>query len=199
MKKEEVKKINVFEKISLWWKFDGRYMHRNFAKGIKNLWRWFPVIWEDRDWDHDYIYTLIRTKLNFQSDYIRKFGNHLDAGRDAERMRLVSRLIELEQEGFYTMEYMGYHDTKYDFIPTDETKKLYRIEDTLISESFDEYFKKYPRQYKRVLSGEINRYKRPVEKKDKQVIAMEIAHENQERCRNLIFKIMNDHIQRWWD
>ena len=73
------------------------------------------------------------------------------------------------------------------------------MEDTLISENFDDYFKKYPRQYKRVMSGEINRYGRPIEEKDKKEIAMEIAHENQDRCRKLIFKIMESEISRWWD
>jgi hypothetical protein len=33
----------------------------------------------------------------------------------------------------------------------------------------------------------------------KKEIAMKMSHKNQDRCRNLIFKIMNDHIQRWWD
>jgi hypothetical protein len=67
------------------------------------------------------------------------------------------------------------------------------------SERFDEYFAKYPRQYKRVASGEINRYNREFAEKDKQLVAMEIAHENQQRCQKLIFSIMHDHIQRWWD
>lgn len=31
--------------------------------GIKNLWRWFPVIWWDRDWDNGYIETLLYRKL----------------------------------------------------------------------------------------------------------------------------------------
>jgi hypothetical protein len=73
------------------------------------------------------------------------------------------------------------------------------MEDELISENFDEYFKKYPIQYKKVLSGEINRYNRPIEEKDKKLIAMEIAHENQERCHKLLFNIISNHIERWWD
>jgi hypothetical protein len=28
---------------------------------------------------------------------------------------------------------------------------------------------------------------------------MEIAHENQKRCQKLLFNIMHDHIERWWD
>ena len=71
--------------------------------------------------------------------------------------------------------------------------------ETLISENFDDYFKKYPRQYKKVLLGEINRFGNEVDETDKQRIAMEIAHENQDRCRKLIFKIMESEIERWWD
>jgi hypothetical protein len=94
---------------------------------------------------------------------------------------------------------MDYHKTNFDFIPTDETEKYFTIDDTLISENFQEYFNKYPLQYKRVVSGEINRFKRSIDEKDDKLIAMEIAHENQERCKKLIFKIMNEHIERWWD
>ena len=196
MKRE---KINIFYKIYLWWKFDGKYYHKDFIQGVKNLWKWFPTIWKDRDWDDHFIFELIRVKVQNQAKYIGDRDIHVSAKRDAEIMRTVAKLIKLQQDDFYGMEYLDYHDTKFDFIPTDETKQWYTIEDTQISENFDEYFKKYPRQYKRVLMGEINRFNRPIEDKDKKIIAMEIAHENHERCKNLIFKIMSDHIERWWD
>jgi hypothetical protein len=48
------------------------------------------------------------------------------------------------------------------------------------------------------LSGEINRFKRDGDK-DKELIAMEIAHENHERARKLLFKILERNIERWWD
>ena len=73
------------------------------------------------------------------------------------------------------------------------------MKDTILSENFDDFFKKYPRQYKKVLSGKINLYGKEVDETDKQRIAMEIAHENQDRCRKLIFKIMSDEILHWWD
>ena len=199
MKIEKSKKVGVFEKISLWWKFDGKYMHKEFARGVKNLWRWFPTIWKDRDWDDSYIFEIIRVKLEHQAKFIGGRGIHVSANRDAEKMRLVAKLIQLQKDDFYSMEYMDYHNTKYDFVPTDETKKWFRMEDTLISENFDDYFKKYPRQYKKVLSGELNLYGKEVDETDKQRIAMEIAHENQDRCRKLIFKIMESEIERWWD
>ena len=195
----ENEKLNIFKKISLWWEFEGRYYHKDFANGVKNLWKWFPVIWKDRDWDDHFIFEVLKFKINKQADFIGKRGNHLSAERDAETMRLVTKLIKLNQDEFYGMEYMDYHKTKFEFIPTDDTKKWYTLDDTLITENFDDYFKKYPRQYKRVLSGEINRFNRPIEDKDKKLIAMEIAHENQDRCHKLIFKLLERNILKWWD
>jgi hypothetical protein len=192
-------KINIFEKISLWWKFDGRYYHKNFIEGVKNLWKWFPVIWKDRDWDTNFIYELIRVKLNNQADYIGFHNRHTSAKRDAELMRLTSRLIKLCQDDYYDMEYMDYHESKFNWLDVEDKPDLKRLEIEEINENFDEYFKKYPRQYKRVMSGEVSRFSRPIEDKDKKLIAMEIAHENQDRCRKLVFKVMGNNIEKWWD
>lgn len=199
MKIEKSRKVNVFEKIALWWRFEGRYYHIDFVRGVKNLWVWFPVIWKDRNWDDHFIFELLRVKLQKQADYIGGKDRHLSAKRDSEKMRLVAKLIKLKQDDFYGMEYMDYHNTEYDFVPTDESEKWFTMEDTLVSENFQDYFDKYPRQYKRVMSGEINRYSNSVGEKDKQLIAMEIAHENQDRCRKLIFKIMESEIEKWWN
>jgi hypothetical protein len=196
------KKLNIFEKISLWWKFEGRYYHKDFINGVKNLWKWFPVIWKDRDYDDHYIFEVLKFKLSKQANYIGGRGNHVSAKRDAEIMHLVTRLIKLHQDEFYGMEYMDYHNTDYDFVPTDykiDGEGCFEMKSTLVSENFDDYFKKYPRQYKKVLSGEINRTQKNPNEKDKHTIALEISIENHERCNKLIFKILQENIQRWWD
>ena len=190
----------MIEQIRLWWKFEGRYYHKNFINGIKNLWRWFPVIWSDRDWDQYYIYEILAKKIEFQSKHIDDMDFHTEAKRDSERMQLVVKLIRLQQDDFYYTEYMDYHETKYEFVPTDETRKFFTMEDELISENFDEYFSKYPIQYKKVLSGELNIFEREeIDTDNKHVIAMEIAHENQRRCQTLLFKLIGENIERWWD
>ena len=187
------------ERIGLWWRFAGRYMHKEFASGIKNLWRWFPTIWKDRDWDHSYVYEIIRVKLEHQAKSIGNRDRHTTAKRDSDRMRLVAKLIKLQQDDFYSMEYMDYHDAKYDFVPTDETEQWYTMEDTLISERFDEYFAKYPRQYQLILAQEMMSDTPMLHPDQKKYIAMAIAHTNMQRCRKLIFKIMESEIEKWWD
>ncbi len=46
-----------------------KYNMRSFIRGIKNLWRWFPVIWKDRDYDHVFTYDVLIKKLEFQRDF----------------------------------------------------------------------------------------------------------------------------------
>lgn len=192
-------KLNMFYNISLWWKFDGRYYHKNFIEGVKNLWKWFPVIWKDRDWDSHFIYEIIKFKLNNQADYIGGHDRHVSAKRDAELMRLTSRLIKRCQDEYYNMEYMDYHESNINWSTVEDKPDLKKLGIELVSENFDGYFKKYPRQYKRAMSGEINRFDRSIEEKNKKLIAMEIACENQNRCRKLVFKIMERRIEGWWD
>jgi hypothetical protein len=192
-------KINIFEKIRLWWKFDGRYYHKDFIEGVKNLWKWFPTIWRDRDWDHGFIYEVIKVKLKHQADYIGSHDRHTRAKRDSELMLLCARLIQRCQDEHYDMEYMDYHESNYNWVDVEDKPDLKKLEIEQLSENFDEYFKKYPLQYKRVMSGEVSRFSRPIEEKTKDIIAMEIAHENQDRCRKLLFKIMEQRIEGWWD
>jgi hypothetical protein len=192
----------------LYWKIEGFFkeLPYNLRDGIKNLIKWFPVIWKDRDWDHNFIYEIIKFKLKNQADYIGGKDRHTRAKRDAEIMKLCCELIQRCQDDYYDMEYMDYHESKLNWLDvTDEDDIPTKYKDSkimdveLISENFDEYFKKYPIQYKRVMSGEVNRFNRSIEEKDKQIIAMEISYENQARCRKLLFKIMENNIEKWWD
>jgi len=53
----------MFDRTRLWWKFEGRYYHKDIINGVKNLYKWFPIVWKDRDHDHYFIYETLRFKL----------------------------------------------------------------------------------------------------------------------------------------
>ena len=67
---------------------------RYFINSVKNIIRWFPIIWKDRDWDGWYIYTILETKIKHQAEYIGSKDRHVEAKRDAERMMTCVRLIQ---------------------------------------------------------------------------------------------------------
>jgi len=195
-------KPTTFEKIK-WWLQDARYYPRNFVDSVKNLIAWFPIIWKDRDWDDHYIFEVLKFKIKRQAKYIGSRNIHTNAKRDEEIMNLVAILIQLEQDETYNMEYMDYHKTKNYFVKTDDEfagEETYEWKSSELTENFDEFFNKYPRQYKKAVSGELKRFTRyDDETKNKQIYAMEIAHENQERCHRLLFKILANNIRKWWD
>jgi hypothetical protein len=183
-------KLNFFEKIYLWFKFEGRYYHKDFIRGVKNIWRWFPIIWRDRDWDDHYIWVLMIQKLKFQSKYIGERDIHVSAKRDAEIMMTCVRLMEKVKEEFYHMEYMDYHESDYNWIECDKPgyKQLDIVQK---SEKFDEYFAKYPLVYKKI------KKQNPEDSKD--TIAIKMSWENHNRARKILFKLMESNIERWWD
>jgi hypothetical protein len=197
----------TFDKFIRWIKYDAKHLHRDVIYGVKNLIKWFPTIWKDRDYDHFYIYEVLRVKLENQAVYISQKNRYTRAQRDAELMMLISRLITIQQEDLYDMEYMEYHESEFNFLDvTDEDsipekyKDSKRLEINLISERFDEYFERYPRQYKKAVSGELNLFRRSEdESENKKIYAMEIAHENQKRSRKLLFKLLDENIERFWD
>lgn len=185
-----------------WWLQDVRYYPKEFITGVKNLWKWFPTIWKDRDWDSHFIYEILKVKITNQSKYIGGHNRHTRAKRDAEIMMLVTRLIQHCQDETYAMEYMDYHDSKllFSLLPNKKNgEELYSVDIDSKNERFGEYFAKYPIQHKRVLNGELNIYERDISEKDDKLVAMEIAHENQERCRKLLHRILQDNLEKWWD
>jgi hypothetical protein len=190
--------IRKLEFIPLWWNNEGRYLYRHVWTGIKNIWYWLPIIWKDRNWDSNYIFEIMMHKLKAQSKYIGSRGIHLSAERDAEIMMTCVRLMKLVQEDTYSSEYSDYHKTKHWLEDIEDKPGLSSWESRLLEENFDDYFKKYPLIYKRVLNGE-DVFGRKGRKDDKQVIAMNIARINHDRARKLLFKLMEENIERWWD
>jgi hypothetical protein len=189
---------NFFRRIWLWWNHDGKYLHKEIKWGIQNLIYWFPIIWKDRNWDGHYIYEVMKHKLKAQANYIGRRDFHTRAQLDAKRMRLCVSLIEKVQDDFYQMEYMDYHKDRVWFTPCEDRPDLHQYNSEEVWEKYDEYFKKYPLVYKRVLKGE-GSIDRKGREEDKHIIAMNIAYLNHDRARKLLFRIMEENIEGWWD
>ena len=78
-----------------------RYKIKRFILGIKKLISWIPIIWKDRDWDHFFIYEILKQKLIQQSKHLGQYNE-----RDAERINLCIRLINKVQNEYYIDQYL---------------------------------------------------------------------------------------------
>ena len=126
-----------------WLRWELPYQHKYIKYGVKNLYKWFWVIWKDRDWDHYYILQVLKFKLEKQADHLAENGFHNNAQRDAELIMTCVRLIDKLQNEYY----------------------------------YDELCKSGVRSSEAVQNV--------------------IAKHN--KARRLLFKIMNDRIEQWWD
>lgn len=156
-----------------------------FWKSITNIIRWFPIIWKDRDWDHTFIFNILKFKLQNQAEYISENDNHTTAQNDAKWMRICCKLIDKINNDYYEMEYMeGWPDNQ---LPAEVI------------------FKRYPRQYKIIISEIKNSetiYGRESiidDLNDTELISLLICIRNHERARKLLFDILNNNIEKWWD
>lgn len=47
---------------------------KNIIRGIKNIWKWLPIIWQDRDWDYGFMLKILVFKLENMEWFMRNKG-----------------------------------------------------------------------------------------------------------------------------
>jgi hypothetical protein len=164
---------------------------RSFLTGCKNVIRWSPTIFKDKDWDHWYIYNILQKKIEFQRQEIIYANRHTDINRDNRDMTIVLNLIERVNEGFYGVEYLDYSESKFRFEPIEGDDEYYTMEQDVISENYDEYIKKYQSSVRKVLKE-----KPDLDKKD---LCFWVARHNEEKAHDLLHRILKERIRYWWD
>jgi len=179
------------------------YKFKYVYNSIKNVIRWFPIIWSDRDWDGWYIYTILETKIKHQAKYIGDRDIHTRAKRDAEIMMTCVRLIQKIKEQEYEGEYLDYHKSTFNWLEVPEDPDSVRLEINQVDEWFDKYFLKYPSDYRRVINNPNNQIFKfgddLNDRENKQRIAMNMGRVRQERAHKLLFKLLERNIDLWWD
>ncbi len=189
-KKLIVPNDSVWSRDVLWQKL--HWQIRYFLTGVKNIFRWMPTLYKDRDWDSWHIYTILQKKIEYQRQEIINANRHTDIDRDNRDMTIVLNLLERVKEEYYGMEFLDYSETEFDFIPVEGNPNLKEMKKTVLSENYDEFLKKYPSSVRKVLKENGNDL-------DKDVLCLYVAIHNQEKARKLLFKLLEQKIERWWD
>lgn len=164
---------------------------RYFLIGCKNIIKWSPTLFKDKDWDDWYIFTILQKKIEFQRKEIIYANRHVDVDIDNRDMTIVLNLIERVKEEYYGAEYLDYSETKFRFEPIEGDTKYYSIERDIISENYDDYLKKYPSSVRKVL-----KQKPDLSKQD---LCFWVAKHNEEKAHDLLFKILKERMRGWWD
>lgn len=80
---------------------------------IKNVLRWIPIIWRDRDWDHTFLYIILQFKLSNMEKYLRKHGHSVNAEKDAHRIKICVTLLKRLLNDEYHDAVFKKHDEKW--------------------------------------------------------------------------------------
>lgn len=166
----------LFEEVSFWLSSIPIEIRR-IIKGIKNIIRWAPIIYKDRDWDYTYFYDILEFKLKSIADSIEKNQHHEGYEIHVANIREAIRLIEvLRSEKYY--------DEVWEYYPNE------------FEENLDAHFAKYPKEYKEVLKGW-----KPKEGEvfGKLTISYRISQMLHERDKAKLFDILRKDIECWWD
>ena len=83
---------------------------------LKNLFRWIPIIWKDKDWDHCYIYEILKFKLKNQAEHLNS-SELSDFDREYERLQTIIKLMDRVQNEYYI-------DTFWNLKKHDKARKL---------------------------------------------------------------------------
>ena len=181
---------SAWERITLYGRLHWRI--RNFLTSCHNLIKWFPTIWNDRDWDGHYILKILQKKIEFQRKELVNANRHTRIESDNRDMTLALNLLERVKEEYYSLECMDYWDSEIVFDNVPENPKLKSIEVNTTAERYDEYLSKYPSSV-RALTKEHG------EELDKQRLCLMVSNYNHKKANKLLFRVLEERLAFWWD
>lgn len=173
----------MFNNIRLWWKFEGQYYHKYFYYGIENLIKWFKIIWVDKDWDYSSFYKILRFKLiNISRELNRARNPYVGIDNDIKYVNICIKLLDNIIDDYYGEYYHNLLDIKYgesnfSFTPCDDGSDCSTLNLTRALVNTPEEEEIYNKEYSDL---------------------MKICKIKEEKTRKLLFKIINENVERWW-
>ena len=102
-----------------WFRWDAKHFHRDVIQGFKNLWKWLPIVWKDRDWDYHFIFEVLKFKIKNTAKYTEKKQRFVGWEKEVRYMKICETLIDRIQTEYYQTEYQDYHDFDMSTVPTE--------------------------------------------------------------------------------
>jgi hypothetical protein len=167
---------------------------KNFIEGVTNIIRWIPTLYQDRDWDDFYITKMLQKKIEFQREHLVYHNRHLNIDIDNRNMTWVLNLIERKHHDYYQLEKYDYEESEFVFTPSLDHPNCSTLDVKVNSENWDDYLAKYKGAVRRVKKLYANK-----DLSDKQDLTHYVARYNQERCNKLLWRIMDEKSEQWWD
>lgn len=145
----------------------------NVKNGLRNIWKWRSVVWNDRPWDYVYIFKALRFKLDETQRCID--GNFVGAEEEAAKIRSLIEAIDRILEDDYVKEEYEEMDRKYG-----KLEMIFNDDNTLTMSRTN-----------------LKEDDKETERKETLALA-ELEAERRQQDINFVFDTMKNDIQRWW-
>jgi len=139
---------------------------------LKNVFYWLPVIWKDHNFDYEYIFIILRHKLQkMRDDFRSKDAVGAEANKRANEMELAIEVLDRLTAQDYIINCTENHDKKWGDIYWENGIKRYYVktEKDKIQEA---------KEYKK---------------------CCELADLQEKQDLDYLFKLLRKHIYTWWD
>jgi len=158
---------------------------KSIRVGLINLYRWFPVIWKDRDWDDHYIVEILIKKLEHQRDFFKSNKAYsANANEVASEIQYAIDMLRKTQDSFdhYELPATEALDLKWgvrdiSFVPIEGTN-LTEMKSNIPNVKNEEDKKQYSKEFRESLQSARNQY---MEDKRK------------------VYTFIAENIDKWWD
>lgn len=145
----------------------------DIKNGICNIFKWLPVIWKARDWDHAYIWNLLYHKLIFMESHHQKYNPFVSKHKTLHQIQIAKCLAgRLWKQDYLTNALIPVHEiygeTKLEFSKPDENGLVSLVDND------------------------------PKKEKDMRRRAYKLSEYMKQQDMNLLFKILNKHMRGWW-
>ena len=161
---------------------DVRNLWYSLKLGIENLFKWTPVIWRDRDWDHHFLFEILAFKISNMERSFRKYGHHVEAEKDANNMSMcVETLHRLMEE--------------------DYQKKAFKKHDEKWGEPSLKFIDSDKKDFKQLLIERPNVKTKEDEEQERKEFRYCLKEEERLTKQDIdyIFDMLKKHIREWWD
>ena len=96
-------------------------MFKTLFRNIKNIFRWLPIIYKDRDWNPHFVYVILKKKFEFMKQYQEKYGHALNSQYTAQRINTVIKILDrIIEDDFHNEDF--WKDVKHEWIPIENGK-----------------------------------------------------------------------------
>jgi hypothetical protein len=176
----------------------------DFKNGVKQLIKWRKTIYKQWDYHFGDIYDLIEFKLKILADGIEKRQLVVGWEDSVRYMRICQKLCERLRDEYYGYESLDYKDSNIEFVEIDKKdedgENMYEMKSTTTRDDLDIYFNKYSRLKEQVYN-EIKNSPNFVEgaENSRSFLASMMGEKRHNKARKLLFKILEEKIELWWD